>query len=876
MRTGLLAAVCALTIFTARPAAADGLLASNDEIASLSAANVVHHYQSEAITRYLREAGPDERAAAEFLLAWLPPSDLGALPAELLIENVELALDAWRDAPWRDEIDPYTFRAYVLPHRVSQEPVQRWRGELRTLVAPRIEGMDLAQAALEVNRFCREWATYTPTSGRDQGPLTTMERGLGRCEEEMILAICALRSVGIPARACSVPCWCTGDGNHAWTEVYTGREGGWRYLGACEPAACLDQAWFTEIASRTGIVLSVGYGEAAVPAEHAARLYRRADGVTILNSIDVYSDSGTLVATLPETAGNPDDVDIHVHTFNWGGLVPIARTKPGEAILLGPGDYVLTAESAGEPASALATIRGGATTAVALEPGLPVLDRPVWLRYPPAGERRSEDCRIEEDDPVWLRHQREIARRELERCEDSKPSPAWIAFLAGLPDAPTIAERMDWAGPTQDEWTATLVELDEPLLEPALALIAEMDLKDFFEMEPSAFEDAVRAASEVRALVGADVPDSTWYAHVLPARLYRQEGTMRWWTELPRAGRAGHPPDPEAVLALFRERVARSEATYMGHVAAPEETWRAGSASPTSARACLVALLRTHGIPARAGMGVPYVEAWTDSEWRRLVPFAEDEAAGETPGESPTVGSGYLAARYSDRGRSVDEIETWRQTRLTRFTDGAFMSWYLGQTSEGGGLVEWTLDPGDYWLFGGLRNPSGEPRFVARPVTIAGGDSITIDLDIGIPLEEWNPEDLVVREWDPPAEAAVSLDGKRVALADLARGGTLLAITLAGHEASTRQLLALESMDWDALGLEFVSVRLAGLADHEPEPGAITIDETVAAEALGVRSPTRDLPLTIALDASGRTLLWLRGMRLDTADYLRGILAGTR
>jgi len=873
MKTLATAALAVAILAAPVCAAARAEIVPDQAIAALAEENLARHFESVAIERYLAGAGEEERGAVQFLLAWLPPSDLGALPADLLLENVELALKAWRAAPWRDEIDPYLFCTYVLPHRVSQEPVQNWRRRLRDLVGPRVEGMTLEDAALEVNRFCREWATYTPTSGRDQGPLTTMRRGLGRCEEEMILTICAMRSVGIPARACSVPCWCTSDGNHAWTEVYTGREGGWRYLGSCEPAACLDQAWFTGAASRTGAVYSVGYGEAPVPAEYESALSRQADGVTVLNSIEVYGDPGTLVPAVGASGVTDGEADVHVHTFNWGGLVPIARVRADQAILLGPGDYVLTAEVDGSPRSAIASVRSGATTRVALEPGLAVLENAIWLRAAPPSEP-GDDCRVAGDDPVWLRHEREIARRDLERCRSSLPSPEWTALVGEGPDAEALAERMESAGPTQAEWSSAVAGLDDRLRPRAFALLEAMDTKDFYEGDPELLGSILEATERVRATAGASLADSLWDRHVLPPRLHRQAGTMRWWLDLPTAGDDA-ARSPGQVLGLFRGHVTRLERTHLGHVAAPEETWRAGYASPPSSRACLAALLRTHGIPARAGLGVPYVEAWEDGRWSRFVPFADDAEEGDERDDG-TGGMAYVAARYSDRGRPVDEIETWRQTRLTTFTDGAFRTWYPGQLSEGGGLVEWSLEEGTYWLFGGLRNPRGEPRFVARCIDVAPGDTVRIDLDIGIPLDEWDERDLVAREWDTSNEVSVTFDGATVDLRELAKDGAIVVVTLSGHEASTRQLGALRETDWETLGLEFLPLRLSGVSGHAPEPGGATIERDVAADAFGVVNPVRDLPLTVVLDSTGETLLWLRGMRLDTSDYVRGLIAGDR
>ena len=861
----------------------------SQEVVERVEANLSRHYETDELRVYLEDADTEHREALEFLLAWLPPSDLGGLSAEILIENVELALTSWHEAPWTDDIDPYIFHTYVLPHRATQEPVQRWRPRLHDLVAPRVANMDLTEAALEVNRFAREWVTYKPSSRRDQGPLTTMERGIGRCEEEMIFTICALRSAGIPARYCSAPCWCTGDGNHAWTEVYTGTEGGWRYLGSCEPAACLDQAWFTRVASRTGAVLSAGYGEAPVPDEYAETLYRQADGVTTLNSIAVYNNPGTLVLAFPEGHGYPSDAsdedppDAYAHTFNWGGPVPLIRQALGSEILLGPGDYLVTAEIDSQPWSALATIRSGQKVSLELAPGFAVLDEPIWLRYPMPENSRTGSCPIEDDDPVWLRHQRDIARKDLDRSQRSHPSTDWIRFLSERPEVLELDEQMRLAGPLTGDWTTAVLALHGDTLEVAVDLLLEMDLKDFYEVNREALGSILGEALRIRSFCSPNVPDSLWTEFVLSPRLYFQEGTMDWWTGLPWLGRDEDAPDAADLLDAFRSHVTKLETARLGPVATPEDTWRSGYASPASARACLVGLMRRHGIPARAERGVDYAEAWENGTWVRFVPFEEDiesadhapaEAVADTDGESVKAApeEAYVAVTYLDQGTPLTNVETWRQTRLTRFKEGHFQTWYLGQLSEGDALVEWSLAEDEYWLFGGLRNPQGEARFVSRRVVVAPGDSLTFDLDVGIPLAEWDSADLIRREWDTDASIAVVQEGEVRDIDDLAAGTRLFVLTLSGHESSFRHLSALSEIDWEQQGVAFVPIQVSGLPDHTPDSGALTIDAETAEQVFGIKIPKDHLPLTILLDEENGTLVWLSGMRSDMGEHLQRVL----
>ena len=167
------------------------------------------------------EAESLERTAAEWILAWLPVSDLATLDLALLREHVFGAVQSHGEAPWREGLPREIWLHYVVPHRASQEPLQPWRRFLHDQLWPIVKDLDsMEQAALAVNRWCREQVTFISTSGRDMGPLTTLKRGLGRCEEEMILTLCALRSVGIPARNCGTPYWPYADNNHAWVEIW--------------------------------------------------------------------------------------------------------------------------------------------------------------------------------------------------------------------------------------------------------------------------------------------------------------------------------------------------------------------------------------------------------------------------------------------------------------------------------------------------------------------------------------------------------------------------------------------------------------------------------------------------------------------------------
>ncbi len=88
--------------------------------------------------------------------------------------------------------------------------------------------MSLEDAILEINHWCHEKVTYTPTDARTRGPIAVMATGKGRCGEESTFTVSALRAAGIPARQVYTPRWAHTDDNHAWVEAWA--DGKWHFL----------------------------------------------------------------------------------------------------------------------------------------------------------------------------------------------------------------------------------------------------------------------------------------------------------------------------------------------------------------------------------------------------------------------------------------------------------------------------------------------------------------------------------------------------------------------------------------------------------------------------------------------------------------------
>lgn len=205
-----------------------------------------------AVEAFLQGRGETFCLFLQFLYGHMPANDVLSFPVEMIASYAQASLQAYDTIDYVKTIPQEIFFAYVLSHRVNSECLDGSRAVLMERIMPFVQGKTMTQAALAVNYWCYGHATYTPADDRTLGPLSVMRRTLGRCGEESVLAVAALRSVGIPARQVYCPRWSHCDDNHAWVEVWV--DGDWHYLGACEPEPVLDRGWFTAAASRAMLV----------------------------------------------------------------------------------------------------------------------------------------------------------------------------------------------------------------------------------------------------------------------------------------------------------------------------------------------------------------------------------------------------------------------------------------------------------------------------------------------------------------------------------------------------------------------------------------------------------------------------------------------
>ncbi len=257
--------------------------------------------------------------AYKFLLNNASFNDLAVLNNKYLRENVKYAFKT-RTIPYTKLYNEKIFKHFVLPYRISQEPLQFWRKKFYKKLHPLIkECKSIEEAAIKVNLWVTEKMKFNRTSRRDQGPLTTIKRGRGRCEEIMILYIAAARSVGIPARPASVPFWGFQNNNHAWVEIWTPE--GWKYLG--EAKNSLNNTWFSKPTRRAGLITSMALGD-----YNFENILKSYENSTYINSTNFYTETQDCnIKVVDESMKKIKNAIIHFYVPTFGGLFEVLELK---------------------------------------------------------------------------------------------------------------------------------------------------------------------------------------------------------------------------------------------------------------------------------------------------------------------------------------------------------------------------------------------------------------------------------------------------------------------------------------------------------------------------------------------------------------------
>ena len=815
----------------------------------------------------------EEREALVFLYAYSPLIDLSFSGGDFLLKNVRWAFQVREAMPWGKDIPEDIFRHFVLPVRGGKENLDTARivfyKELKERVAT-CESME--KAALEVNHWCHEHVIYKPTNARTRSPLATMLTAYGRCGEESIFTLAALRAVGIPARQIYTPRWAHCDDNHAWIEVWV--DGEWKYLGACEPEPRLNIAWFTLPVQRAMYVESEVFGKYNGQ-EEIVYVNKSGSGVNVTSH---YTRTVPTVVQVIDENGQPvENAKVEYKIFNYGEFYPVVTlysdVKGETSLTLGQGDIFVWASKGKKLGFGELSVERQDTLTVVLDKTVGDLFSGEWDLVPP----RQHDITALSTDEERAVNDRRFAREDSLRnvyvaTFMSRTQGGDVAMELGVDTARFAAYMVASRGNYSEllRFMREVLPERRTLAMNLLGVIAEKDLQD---------TPADVLLSHVEG-DGRDVSNPYFTEYILNPRV--QNELLTAYREPVREFLKRH--DITDVTSLIQEtgKIKVVDSLYPAKVVTPPVgVIRAGVTDALSRNVFFVAACRTMGIPARLSPISGKPEYYQNGTWH-TVNFMTEKV----------VPKGELMLHYAQK--TVSDPKYFLNFTIGKLEDGRVRTIDLGSNAAvdmGVGASyktiftkPVTLEEGDYLLSTGNRRSDGAVLADLVSFQVEAGKLTNIDMLIRPCVEKMEILGVV------PTALSIVPEGKTKpeAIRLPEKGYMAIALIEANKEPTNHLLRDMSGMkdDFENLGVPLYFVFKD--ADHQAKfnradfrvfPSVMQwgtdLDGRLLkglAEGLCLTN-TESLPLIVLLNAKGEVVFVSQGYRVGLGTQIMNIIS---
>ena len=652
----------------------------------------------EETDKKIKEQEPETALALKYLYMTMPCSDMGNYSFEIFLDYAKNSVRIWHELEGVKLLPEDIYLNYVLYHRVNEEEI----APCRTLFAEEISkfmeengnetllsGFNRKKTAIEVNYWCAQEATYHCTDDRTLSALTVYRRGNGRCGEESVFTVNAMRSIGIPSRQVYAPKWSHCDDNHAWVEIWN--DGEWYFLGACEPLPILNKGWFTNASSRAMMVHSRWFDQAESGEEKIGT-----DGmVTMLNELSRYAAVTEFSVKVEDEEGRPvSGAEVSFQVLNYAEFSPVAEGVTGEdgtcSFTTGLGSLAVQISRDGQCECVFADTReqkqirvifgknaGQKDVWEAVDMIAPV-DTPVNTDMPTAEQTAEGNIRLEK-----------AAARRTAKTE-AWVNPECEKFLQGCFTEENTEDEEE--GLLREELLNVLTEKDRT---DCRAEVLEEHLR--FAMP---YEEELEHSVFVNYVLNPRIDDEVLmkYREVIEnifseeEKLCFRENPASIWTEVDK--RINSIPE--------RERASV--------ITTPAGCLKTEVGSILSKKILFVAIARTLGIPARLNPEDRSMEYRKDGRFIPVLPEAEKNC--------------HIVLKAGD-GTQWKYFQNWSMAKLE---NGTYTSLRLGGLLWKGNLLEAHLEAGTYRITTSNRLPNGNTFAYVYYFSVDAGDKKEISM----------------------------------------------------------------------------------------------------------------------------------------------------
>ena len=596
----------------------------------------------------------EEALLIKFFYGTMPLRDAGEYPFEIFLSYVRHALWLRKTIDWCKKLPEDLFVHDVLYYRINSEDISDCRSFFYEQLKDRIVGLDEYQAAVEINYWCAEHATYEMADDRTAGPMTMYRSGKGRCGEESTFTVTALRSVGLAARQVYTPRWAHCDDNHAWVEVWVNGE--WHFLGACEPEEKLDRGWFTGPAGQALLIHSRTFGDYA--AGKREEVIGRDGAVVCHNVTASYTKTRKLRIQVRKQDNTPAaHAQISVEILNMAEYFPAAVLETDEqgetSIRLGLGDIRLQARSEGKFVERYCNLAEDGVGAADVDCAVTLVlkDSEAGMKDALSGVSACEWhleklCAPKE---VVVREsvlsEEEVSRGTRRLADAVKLREERFDQLTrhAIAVHPEEEERMRIAGENAEELTAFLEKDDNPDRKKLLDSLTKKDNKD---LRAEVLEDHLSAKR-------GSWPEDIHVQDLLCPRIWLEEiGAYRSYicSVLPAQEQEAFASNPGLIWNYVNQNITDiPEEEYNTLCASPIGCLKLKMGSAVSRTILFIAICRSLNIPARLDKSLMVPEYWADGAFH--VPVSRAQASKGTLLLRNIPGKEWIYAQHWTLGR---------------------------------------------------------------------------------------------------------------------------------------------------------------------------------------------------------------------------------
>lgn len=840
-------------------------------IVSVTGAATIEELRSPDLSRL--NVNEQEKAAIEFLYAYMPLADVTDYTVQFHLENVRATLEAREQMPWGKDIPDLLFKHFVLPLRVNNEALDMSRPVFFKELRDRVAGMSMEEAILEVNHWCHEHVTYQPSDSRTLSPLACMNAAIGRCGEESTFTVAALRSIGIPARQVYTPRWAHTDDNHAWVEAWA--NGKWHFMGACEPEAVLDLGWFNAPASRALLMHTRAFGDYNGPEE----VMSRTRNFTEINLIGNYAPTAMIQVQVLDKFGKPvKGARVEFRIYNYGEFYP-AATKVSDqkgiaSLTAGKGDMLVWASKDGWYGYRKVSFGIDKKVDVMLTHSNSLKSGPTYETFdivPPV-----EKVVIPKVSPEMA----SVNKAKLAR-EDSIRKAYEATFVTTDQAQQLCLAAADYLVKARGNWQtiAAFVNKHNDNVDRAIGVLKGLNDKDMRDVTMTILDDAFNARSNQLA-------QRVEYEMItLPFKQDLQDA-------FDTATIAQFKADPTKLVSWIRDNIAIKNEENALHIAqTPMGVWRSRVSDNRGRDIFFVDLARSLNIESRMDPVTGKVQYHNTDGWQ--------DVNFETA-EQKNAQTGTLKLRYTPT-QTLDDPKYYHHFSISRILDDGTTQ-LLNYDEGDSGLEEgssWSntfqkgtpLDAGTYMLTSGTRAASGKVLVANRIFRVNPGETTIINLtmrqsdDIVAVIGNFNSESkfrLLDSQLKPMAGDAVSI------LSQTGRGYYVVGVLGMGQEPTNHAMRDIAQMSdaldkWNRPILLLFENEMEAQKYRQENYGTLpkniiygidsdgNISQQIAQE-MKLQSDTQ-LPMFILADTFNRVMFCSQGYTIGLGEQLNKVIS---